>query len=474
MRRFLSTEFAVGTFALLGLLMIIYMSLQVSDRSTVGGIGKSYHAYFETVTGLVRKVPVEAAGIACGYVETTELRDGRAYVTVRLQGRVKVYDNASLSIRDRGVLGDKYVQLNPGTPDRPLLENGGEIPKTYSRSDFEKISNALAETSDTLRELMTSDQPKGALGKIVVNLRDLSGKMVDIVGGNQGRINRIVENLESFSEDLNDITGENKEQIHTVLVALNDVAEAMKDSLGKTGSVTRAAERLDRTLGSLEKIVDKVERGEGSVGKLLNDETTVNNLNNAVEGLNETFGLIRKIQLGVRYRGEYLISDKQMQNLVGITIAPAPDKYLLIELVDAPRGRARVVDTVVSAGGNVVTTTQTVQTSNDLLFTIMLAKRFWDVTFRAGLLRSSGGAGMDYHLLKDRLMLSVEAFDFSRPGNRAHIRAYGTFILYKHLLLTGGVDDVATKVGGRNAFAGAGIQFTDNDLKALIAAMPRL
>jgi hypothetical protein len=79
---------------------------------------------------------------------------------------------------------------------------------------------------------------------------------------------------------------------------------------------------------------------------------------------------------------------------------------------------------------------------------------------------------MDFHLLKDKLTLSVEGFDFSRPGNRAHVRAYGTIVLYKHLLLTGGVDDLITKVGGRNAFAGGGIQFTDNDLKALLTAMP--
>jgi hypothetical protein len=108
------------------------------------------------------------------------------------------------------------------------------------------------------------------------------------------------------------------------------------------------------------------------------------------------------------------------------------------------------------------------------LFTIMLGKRFWDFTFRAGLLRNAGGAALDYHLFNDKFFITVETFDFTRPNNRAHIRTYGTIILYKHLLLTGGVDDLITKVGPRNVFVGGGIQFTDNDLKALLMAMPRI
>ncbi len=472
MRRYLSAEFTVGAFALLGLLIIIYMSLQVNDRGSVGGSSKIYQASFQSASGMVKKTPIEVSGIVAGYVENVELRDNQAHVTLRIREDVKVYTNSALTIKDRGVLGDKFLLLIPGTPDHPLLDNEGEIPKTYSASDFERITSALTDTAEILKELVVSDEPKGALGKVVINLRDLTGRVNEMVGDNQGRINRIVENLETFSKDLNEITSENKEQIHTVLVALNDVAVSMKDALGKEGSISKATERLDQTLSSVQRIVEKVERGEGTVGKLLNDETTVDNLNQAIEGVNETLGLFRKIQLGVRYRGEFLFSDKELQNLIGISIAPSPDKYLLIELVDAPSGQTKVVDTIVNSGGAVISSTQTIQTDDDILFTLLLAKRFWDATFRVGLIRNEGGVGMDYHLLKDKLTLSFEAFDFSRVNNRAHLRAYGTLILYKHLLLTGGVDDLISNVNGKNAFFGGGLQFTDNDLKALITALP--
>ena len=89
--------------------------------------------------------------------------------------------------------------------------------------------------------------------------------------------------MESFSAGLEDITDENKEQIHSVLVALGDVADSMKDTLGKNGQVTMAAEHLNKSMESLDKILSKVERGEGTVGKLLNDDTTVNKMNDTLD-----------------------------------------------------------------------------------------------------------------------------------------------------------------------------------------------
>ncbi|HLG19999.1 MAG TPA: MlaD family protein [Bdellovibrionota bacterium] len=472
MKRLLSTEFTVGAFALLGLAVIIYMSLQINDRGTVGGAAKRYHAYFESVSGLFKRVPVEVSGIPAGFVDDIVLENNRARVTIRVKDNVNVYENSVLSIRDRGLLGDRFLALNPGTPDHPLLPEGGEIPKTYSRSDIDQLTSALSDTATMIQELIKSDNPQGALGKVVLNLRDMTGKLNDIVGDNQGRLDHIVKNLDSFSTDLSDITGENKDQIHTVLVALQDVAEGMREALGKDGNITKATEKFDHTMEALDRIVAKIDRGEGTVGKLLNDDTTVNNLNDTLENVNDTLGTFKRVTLGVRYRGEYLLSSDSLQNLVGISIAPSPDKYILFEIVDAPQGKTRVVNTTVTQGGTVVSNTQTVQTNDDILFTFLLAKRFWNATFRFGLIRSEGGIGFDYHLFRDKFIVSFEAFDFGRINDRAHLRAYGTLVLYKYLLLTGGVDDMATKNQGKNGFFGAGIQFTDNDLKALVSAVP--
>ncbi|MEZ4705078.1 MAG: MlaD family protein [Bdellovibrionota bacterium] len=463
-------EFMVGAFALVGLVLIIYMSIRVNDRGPIGpGSTHRYYAYFESVSGLVENVPVEVSGIPSGYVEEIELVNNRARVMVRMKKSVKVYEDAMLLIRDRGALGDRYVVLNPGNTDFPLIEDGGEIKRSMSQSDFERLTSTLAETADILKELVQSDNPQGALGQTVVNLRNITGRLDGLVAENSEKIGYMISNLESLTGHVNDIAEQNKQSIATLLASLEDVSVALKRDFDEGGDIAMATENLNRTMDSIQKITDKIERGEGTVGRLLNDEETIDQLNGALGGLNQTFGLINRTELRFRYRGEFIPTTGDLQNYFGAMVLPAPDKFFLIELVDAPKGETVVTDTVINSG-NVSTTTQTIQTGSGLTYSVQFGKRFWDATLRVGLFRSQGGVAVDYHLLKDKLVLSVEAFDLSRPGNNPIVRTYGTLTLYKHLLLTGGLDDAMNKIGGIQPFFGLGLQFTDNDFKALIPA----
>ncbi|MEZ4846474.1 MAG: MlaD family protein [Bdellovibrionota bacterium] len=437
--RFKNTEFAVGLFAILGLGVIIFMSLQVNRQHSAGRSSNSYYADFESVSGLIPKIPVEVSGIVSGYVDTIELIENKARVTVVINKKVKVYEDAALLIRDRGVLGDRYVVLVPGSPDKIELPDGGRIMSTQSQSDFEKLQKTLAETADVLKDLLQSDDPRGALGKTIANLRDITDKINMIVGENQGTINEIMDNVASLTRQINQISIENRGEIRELVASLNQV-------------------------------VQKINNGEGSLGKLINDDTTVNNLNDTLNGVNSTLGLFTRVQLKFRYRGEYLMSNSELQNLFAIIISPGPDKYIWFELVDSPVGETVVTDTIINSGGT-STSTQTIQTNSGLTFTVQFAKRFWDATLRVGLIRSQGGVGLDYHFFKDRLILTGEMFDLGRPNNRPHMRLYGTLYLYQHVILTGGVDDLLSQVGGKNPFVGIGLQFTDNDFKALLPVL---
>jgi phospholipid/cholesterol/gamma-HCH transport system substrate-binding protein len=434
-----NAEFAVGLFALFGLGVIIFMSMQVNRQQAAGRSANSYYADFESVSGLIPQIPVEVSGIVSGYVDTIELIDNKARVTIVINKKVKVYEDAGLLIRDRGVLGDRYVVLVPGNPEKIEIPDGGRINYTQSQSDFEKLQKTLADTAVTLKELLESDNPQGALGHTITNLRDITDKIDTMVGNNQQAVDDIIENVRSLTHQINQISLENRDEIKELLASLNEVAQ-------------------------------KINNGEGSLGKLINDDTTIDNLNSTLEGVNNTLGLFTRVQLKFRYRGEYLTSTKELQNLFGIMISPGPDKYILFELVDSPVGETVVTDTIINSGGS-TTTTQTIQTSTGLTITLQFAKRFWDATLRVGLIRSQGGVGLDYHFFKDRLILSAEMFDLGRPNNRPHMRFYGTWYLYNHLILTGGVDDLIAQQNGMDAFVGLGLQFTDNDFKALMPVL---
>ncbi|MCI5072130.1 MlaD family protein [bacterium] len=457
MKNNLTSDFSVGLFVLIALLVIIFLSLEVNDKGKLGANAKTYYAHFESVSGLVDRTPIEIAGIMVGYVEKIELDGQKAKATLRVQRKMKLYNDAHVSIKDRGVLGDKYLAISQGTPEAGLLKDEAFIKNTSSKSDFDELTSTVKETAVIIKELLSSDNPQGALGETLVNLRDTTERLNAIMEANQKQVNAIVDSVDSFSKDLAMVMRDNKQ-------AISDTLSSVQETFGENGELTEA-------LASLNKIMSKIEEGEGTIGKLVNDESTINKINDTIDGVNDTIGLFRKMQLGIRYRAEFLQSDKELQNLVAIAIAPSPDKYLMFEVVDSPVGNIRRNTTTVSSGGNVISSTQTVNQSDNLVFNVQLAKRLWNVTFRAGLFRNTGGLGMDLHLLNNQFVLSSELFNASRQNDALQFRAYGSLYLYKHFMLTAGMDDILSEQDRQNLFFGAGVRFTDSDLKSFIPAM---
>ena len=294
MKKVFISDFAVGLLALAGLSLIGFLSLEVGGRGGAGAKSKTYKAKFSSVSGLVKRTPVEIAGIHSGFLESIALDGSEALVTLKINKNIPVYQNASLAIRDRGMLGDKFIQLSPGTPDAELLPDNGMIELTKAGMEFDTIQAALIETSNAIKDLLQSDNPKGALGQTILNLRDATGNLNQVILDNQKKIGQILTNMDAFSSDLRGLFAKNKDDLNTLIASLNDVAVGMKRSLGENGNVTQATEKLNQTLTTVQNVMSKIERGEGTVGKLINEpefyknaKLTLQKLDKATEGLED-------------------------------------------------------------------------------------------------------------------------------------------------------------------------------------------
>jgi phospholipid/cholesterol/gamma-HCH transport system substrate-binding protein len=112
--------------------------------------------------------------------------------------------------------------------------------------------------------------------------------------------------------------------------------------------------------------------------------------------------------------------------------------------------------------------------SDKLKWSALIARRFSGVTLKGGVMESTGGLGLEYELLKNRLTLGLDAFDFSREEDLPpHLKLYGNYDIFKNLFVTGGVDDlIASERNLRTLFLGFGIKFADEDIKTVIGAVP--
>lgn len=128
---------AVGVFVVIGILALGYLSINLGQVSLFGG---GYHITvdFPTVGGLRKGSSVEIAGVRVGRVESIDLVDYQARVTLRIETGVTLQEDAIASIKTKGLIGEKYVRISPGGSDKVIPPNG-RIREVEAPVDFEEL-----------------------------------------------------------------------------------------------------------------------------------------------------------------------------------------------------------------------------------------------------------------------------------------------------------------------------------------------
>ena len=135
-----SVEFVVGIFVVIGLLCVAYMTVKLGKVSWFGDDYYPLYARFTSVSGLRVGSPVEIDGIQIGRVERMSIDTARqmALVELKIEKGIKVYDDASASIKTSGLIGDKFIKIDPGGGG-DVLKPGGTVTETTSAVDIEDL-----------------------------------------------------------------------------------------------------------------------------------------------------------------------------------------------------------------------------------------------------------------------------------------------------------------------------------------------
>jgi phospholipid/cholesterol/gamma-HCH transport system substrate-binding protein len=131
-------ELAVGFFLLIGILSLIYMSVKLGRLEVLGGEGYLLYAEFEKAGGIKPGAVVEIAGVGVGKAKSIRLDNYQALIEFKINKDVKIQEDAIASIKTKGLIGEKYVQITPGGSDK-ILANGGKIRETESAIDIEEL-----------------------------------------------------------------------------------------------------------------------------------------------------------------------------------------------------------------------------------------------------------------------------------------------------------------------------------------------
>ena len=250
---------AVSTVTLMALLSVTGLSTLKTDADET-----TVYAYFADASPLIKGNDVKVSGVKVGIIDSIEVEDGKARVGLRLDDAVgPLHQDASARVRPVGLLGERYVELDRGTPSAPVIPVGGSITSdhTSSATDLDQVLNmvdqptgaALAAMVTTLGEGLRGTGPnaRDALKAMAPAMQDTSS-LVKVLDDQTDVLTSLVDTLEPLATGLAVDGGESLDQLvgsaETLLGVTARNQEAFDQTLAQLPGALSDARRTLRTL----------------------------------------------------------------------------------------------------------------------------------------------------------------------------------------------------------------------------------
>jgi phospholipid/cholesterol/gamma-HCH transport system substrate-binding protein len=302
-----STDMWVGIFVVVGIVLLILMTLKIEKFQFGKRFGYPLNIYFDSAAGLAPNSQVRVAGVRVGDVENVALENGKAKVTFRVPSHILLYKDAKAYLKSEGFLGEKYVEITPGTPGSPKVEPNGVIEQGAPPADLEQFLSNVNSIGEDIKEVVKP------LGNVL--------KSVD-----PQKVQSLVNNIDHFSGQLSGLAKDSKETIQKVKDAfarIEDIGEKVNKGEGTLGKLIsddaiyqdakktietaqEAVEKVKGTAEALKNASEKIERGEGTLGKLIQDESLYQE---AKETLQSMKGIAEKVEKGEGTLGKLINDD---------------------------------------------------------------------------------------------------------------------------------------------------------------------
>ncbi len=363
----MSNELKLGIFVIIGLIAVLLTIMLLGNYSLTSKY--IVNTYFTNTAGLPKKAKVKISGVDVGNIKDIVLEDGKAKVILVIDRKIKLYSDATAKIVSMGIIGTKYVEIDPGTSSNKLIEHGQTIKTAEGSSLEELIENAVKKVDEVLgnaSEGLNKDFFKN-LYDTVENLKKVSQTIAD----KEKQIAQVIDNFKTlsnnfknFSSDLYGITQQNKEDIRDIILELKKVS------------------------GKIDEIVTKINEGDGTIATLINDEQmadeikeTVGDIKVTVQQLQEFVSKTKKLEIDWEYTGRYDTRYERYRNDFGIRFRPNNHKFYYLGINNI---------------GNYTNEDDEFERNNLNKIDALIGFRSENLEAYGGVMRSKGGVGVGW------------------------------------------------------------------------------
>lgn len=286
----ISREVKIGTVALLTIIVFIWLYSFLRGENLLTRTSH-YFVIYDEIGGLIESNPVEVSGYKVGVVQTIDFIDdgtGRLLVTLSLDKKMKIPEgslaeitNASLiaGMKIQFIFSDSQTSYSSGdtiggrlaVPITTRLENELLPLKATIELTVSRIDSIMIALNNTLTPGMTRD-----LQETTSNVKSITGTMARSLSGSEDEIKMAIANLSSFSR----VLAQNAGMLDSTMKNLAEISDSIA-SADLTGTLNRLGNAAAETATLLEAMND----GKGSAGKLITNDSLYNNLNTSLENL---------------------------------------------------------------------------------------------------------------------------------------------------------------------------------------------
>ncbi len=275
----ISREIKTGIIVLGGILLFI-LGFSYLKSTPLFDNSKTFYAVYHHVGGLQSGTQVTINGFSVGTVNDIRFNDasGNLLVTFTVDNSFSFSKNSSAELYDTGIIGGKGIQIKPVFDGADMAKSGDTLPSSTRPGLTELVQQRLTPLQMKVEGAVTNAD------SLLMNFNDiLDPKTKTDLQESIAGLNLLVKSFQGSANSLNQILSENKDDLDksiTNLGTITDNFSKLSDTLANAG-LGQTIKGLESTMGKINAMMEKIEGGEGSLGKLVNDKALYNNLADA-------------------------------------------------------------------------------------------------------------------------------------------------------------------------------------------------
>jgi phospholipid/cholesterol/gamma-HCH transport system substrate-binding protein len=408
--------FFTGALIILGVFIFVVGNLSNLFRRP----GYPIIVRYETSLGLDKTAAVKMAGIKIGYVKDIQLEGRRSKVVLSIYPKYKIPRGSKAIQSVQGLLGEKYVDVQPSMEDEYLRPGDELIPGPSSGLDqltpmLTSLGTDLQQVARNLGE-MTNKEMRADFAQTVKNLNGLTRDIQTFLEENRGKVGQAITSASNTAKSLDEKVTELSREFEATLGELRHMLEENRgDVRADVSKLKDVLSRIDESVKLLNASLEKIQRGEGTAGKIVNDEGLYNEAQAAVRDVRKIADSVASLKVHVDVRGDYLARSEAFKGFLNVGLWYKNSAFVLGQIVYEPQ-------------------------DDRFAYSAQAGVRWNNFAPRAGVIESEFGAGIDYYALKDRLILSVEGLDFNRATSPL-FRTFARFYPHKNVYIVLGLED---------------------------------